>query len=1484
MIKGAMRSLSNTGGSIRRNVSNASRRTQKSAPVKLSTEMTHLIVKRCADEIEERGLHEVDIFKPVRIGENADEVKDLINRMLQDNRMQFEDEIKSQNIHNVVAAMKWALRHCEVTLVPYMFYEEFVRFEQEWDFDPEKGSFSQFLLYLPKQNQEILLCLFDICAKVTEESHINQMSAQKIVKSLALCVLGEQERKFDTFDDAYSEYSKCSNACLHLFLAYLREKAVATRLPPRLTLFLDNINYLDVRKKSVASMYIHPQTFLNRQTYMSTDQDEEGAVNDYQYTESYLSQTNEESDYEEGSILSPPPSTNNYAASTTSTSTITKNTFPKQSLSTPSTFNERPASVLRVTRTIPVQQPGQTQNINPRASKGVSILLPEIVNDLNRQTLVRASALMTVDEQKTAQTLWKEFQTEGVSGFSDEFIKLFFSLDDRDELYETGSQLSPTSPSFPSPLTSPSSSAEKQKNNRRCRSNKENGYRSQLRRSQSELDKYKPKRGPRPITLVWNNFREFGFDGLVGGIGNKKDPKVEQLLGYNDSSRLEQLEEIQDNDSGNEQRPITMAWNSFKENGFGDIASDNMSDAFSLNNTTINSPPPSIFSNDVHSPSVAPSIAPSVFSNDANASVLTHKSRKTMRSGTSSGKSFSFRRRQMPQSDEGKPLSTASRTVEEEIQKWHIIDRKTDLPSTTHLAIETIDEIFPYVWMESTAENKDGYWGDWVFIEPRKGLLNECEWIMIENQQHVFGNDWGNPNNYRQFSKRRSKLGFSWIRRSFVGKRSSQANYQTKVKRFNTTQATSRNNTSKFSSRYSRRSSKSTKSSKSKKKGKKVEGLPPGSYARNGKLYPNAASETYSRNDVKLMPNENNGRDLNHYETELNIDKIIKDIRQPLQHTDKEEYISTETSHILQEDSNTTIETNQEISQEDSNTTNETNQEISQEQDQQLVEPPKKESAPIYKLSQNATPKLIQGKQNDKTQLKPQGSQRYKYIDIPKMKTTDLSNEAKNKAQPYPTANNNVPSEAMVSTQQQQQQTPIKNQQIRPQVSRSNTQLQTETKFSRSNEKIQASNSQENIPQPLPNLNKELPMKPQIISEQISAQQPPPPHIQSEMLQPSVQLQRQASRSNERIQPQRQASKSNEQIQPERIQPQRQASISNEQIQHERKASRRQPYPQASNARPQQSSSLTKEFPLAPQVSRSNERIEQIQSQKQASRSNERIDQTYQKQTSRSNERIQPETQASRSNEQILLQREVQPEVQESRLNERVQPQRQASRSNERIQPQKQASSSQERIKNLPSSSSDSISQSQNGQNPLQQQQPPPIIQNEKSRPYGNDEKLQSYPTDAKLQPYTNDVKLQPYANDTKLQPFPNNAKIQPYPNNANNAKLQPYPNNAHVAEGTYATDDILNAYARSERSGTLSDAGSIYSNDQRNNINTPTTSSLKDNSQQTPKKYQGYQTTSQRLAAQTAEKASKHTSVSSNGSTAPTKPARSNLRTKFIG
>ncbi|POG69119.1 hypothetical protein GLOIN_2v1629958, partial [Rhizophagus irregularis DAOM 181602=DAOM 197198] len=81
-----------------------------------------------------------------------------------------------------------------------------------------------------------------------EQSHINQMHPTRILKSMALQVFNESQTKtHENFQSAYQEWLKFSNALIHLFLAYLRERACSTQLPERLHLLLRD--YVDCRKK-----------------------------------------------------------------------------------------------------------------------------------------------------------------------------------------------------------------------------------------------------------------------------------------------------------------------------------------------------------------------------------------------------------------------------------------------------------------------------------------------------------------------------------------------------------------------------------------------------------------------------------------------------------------------------------------------------------------------------------------------------------------------------------------------------------------------------------------------------------------------------------------------------------------------------------------------------------------------------------------------------------------------------------------------------------------------------------------------------------------------------------------------------------------------------------------------------------------------------------------------------------------------------------
>jgi hypothetical protein len=145
MLRGARHSLARKKNSlIKRSSNNGNDKEKKSRTSlrktmslkkdgksnKVTLEEVHLIIKRCADEIRLRGLREVNIFIPQRIGDSIDEVRKLTSCLLKDSRTEYEDELRSANIHVVASTLKTALRNSNSVLVPYRYYDEFVKYEQ----------------------------------------------------------------------------------------------------------------------------------------------------------------------------------------------------------------------------------------------------------------------------------------------------------------------------------------------------------------------------------------------------------------------------------------------------------------------------------------------------------------------------------------------------------------------------------------------------------------------------------------------------------------------------------------------------------------------------------------------------------------------------------------------------------------------------------------------------------------------------------------------------------------------------------------------------------------------------------------------------------------------------------------------------------------------------------------------------------------------------------------------------------------------------------------------------------------------------------------------------------------------------------------------------------------------------------------------------------------------------------------------------------
>ncbi|CAG8493408.1 17372_t:CDS:2 [Rhizophagus irregularis] len=607
----------------------------------ITLEEVHLIIKRCSDEIRLRGLREVDIFKPLNIGDSMDEVRKLLKYLLKDSRTEYEDIIRSYNIHAVVSAMKWALRRSDTVLVPYQYYEEFHHKNAEWDYDPSKGSFKKFLDYLPKQNRDILCELFDICADVTAESHINKMSAERIVKTIALCILGNKDRGYSNFDTAYDDWTKYSAACHHLFLAYLREKSVSTELNPRLTKLLDN--YVEYRKTVTSAFFQFPDS----------------------------------------------------------------NSDSKK--------QNRP-----LTRQVPTTN----SNSNNRQTKTLTTFLPDVMDSMKRKTIIRPSTMMTADEKKSAEDMWDEFQTNGVTAMSDDFLKLFFSLEDRAKNVKISDTVS-----------------EKQ-----WTQFSRKGFKSiYLDPLPDKLDDI-IETSESGITSEGNN------SSLSDSTSKEKSSNQEISLSRNDSGV-----------SGVTLRQ-TMVWDDFSKKGFRNSV-DNVSNSLTL--TSADSIRNSI--RDDENSKNNSSLQSEVEEKERSMSQVISLIKKKSISGSRKIVKFSSlrkpRRARSFESTQSSP--DFSNDKEEDWEDWDIIDRAQDLPITTHLAIETVDEIFPYVWMETTAAADGDKWGDWVFIEPKKGLINECEWVMIEEESQVFS-EWDVATT-KTITRRRKMSAFStfsipWVR------------------------------------------------------------------------------------------------------------------------------------------------------------------------------------------------------------------------------------------------------------------------------------------------------------------------------------------------------------------------------------------------------------------------------------------------------------------------------------------------------------------------------------------------------------------------------------------------------------------------------------------------------------------------------------------------------------------------------------------------
>nr|CAG8441192.1 13337_t:CDS:2 [Entrophospora candida] len=425
-------------GSLKRGLSSKKKPKGNSSIPIITIIEAEFIINLLVREIYSRGLTEANIyiykiFSPAKTNEQFDEVGYLVDCILRGDKREYEEELKFQDLHNIALGIRWTLENCNVPLVPYQNYKDFVSNEQDWQYDPKKGSFNQFIASLFKSNQQILLSIFDLFSQliiISPSNHNNKMFVtMKLIKSVSMCIikdevnnnnnnagdtnnndvlLGSSSPPLSPFETAYKKWLKTSNNLLHLFLAYLREISVSsneTNLDPKLSFLLDN--YVENRRKCL----LNPNTEYYSLVDTSNKQDlgsilvkkssKEALPDNYQVNNSISNLLSSIA----GPSVSRKPSTIKFSEPIAK---INNNNIDNQQL------NQQQLS------SSPYARNNHSSNNNSKIS------LVETFNALKRRTSLMVG-------EKSIEQKWSDLQNEGIDLLSEPALKLFFVFDERDE-------------------------------------------------------------------------------------------------------------------------------------------------------------------------------------------------------------------------------------------------------------------------------------------------------------------------------------------------------------------------------------------------------------------------------------------------------------------------------------------------------------------------------------------------------------------------------------------------------------------------------------------------------------------------------------------------------------------------------------------------------------------------------------------------------------------------------------------------------------------------------------------------------------------------------------------------------------------------------------------------------------------------------------------------------------------------------------------
>ncbi|GAA5911380.1 uncharacterized protein JCM6883_000075 [Sporobolomyces salmoneus] len=267
------------GGRLRRNLEDpvkVKKEMIKLEQTRLEIEQMTTLMEECGEVIRSRGLTTLGIFRPFRLPESLPRIRQLClffddynsefdlkipatatrgTRASKTVKLhRFKEELRYAEIHDVVAVLKWGLRHFSPSssfalssTSTFDFYRTFLKSTSAASHP--RDSFTRFLLpLLPTTSRSLLISTLKLIQAVSSYSEVNAMTCRKLCRTIGYYLFRHDHKndQEEGWEQLYSRWKESGEVVEGLVKAYLWEQK---DLPPRLQeLVVDYPKYVERAK------------------------------------------------------------------------------------------------------------------------------------------------------------------------------------------------------------------------------------------------------------------------------------------------------------------------------------------------------------------------------------------------------------------------------------------------------------------------------------------------------------------------------------------------------------------------------------------------------------------------------------------------------------------------------------------------------------------------------------------------------------------------------------------------------------------------------------------------------------------------------------------------------------------------------------------------------------------------------------------------------------------------------------------------------------------------------------------------------------------------------------------------------------------------------------------------------------------------------------------------------------------------------------